>query len=197
MGAYTRREILQFLSMAFPLSFLHCSKSDVFSDERVCIHVFNLEITIPEPLLQGYQEVPKRKEFENFFNVGIAELLVCTTTSRFLDMFQYFWPITKNEFKRIDAEISIQFSKFKFRGIQDIKECSQYLTDHASRDRSKDIGSAILFTFNDYTKILSSNLINVWQRSMINELVIFKDPAKAPYLCDYLSLQKGFKRPPP
>jgi hypothetical protein len=62
MGFFTRREILQFLSMIFPLSFLGCARGDVFSDERVCVHVFNHDITIPEPLLQRYQKIPDRTE---------------------------------------------------------------------------------------------------------------------------------------
>jgi hypothetical protein len=111
-------------------------------------------------------------------------------------MFQYFWPITQGEFKKMNAEISIQYSKLEITNIQDIKDLSKYLKDHESKWKSKDNSSAVIFTFNDFTKYFSGDLIALWKSSNINELVVFKNPARSPYLCDFSSLQKGFKRPP-
>ena len=137
MGSFTRREILQFLSMIFPLSFLSCTRGDVFSDERVCVHVFNHDITIPEPLLQVYQSVPMRKEQEKLFDVGIPELLLCTTKEKFLEMFQYFWPITQDEFQKMNAGISIQHSTLKIMDIQDIKELLDRLENHEGSGKQR------------------------------------------------------------
>lgn len=197
MGFFTRREILQFLSMIFPLSFLSCAKGDIFSDEHVCVHVFHHDITIPEPLLQPYQKIPDRNEFSKVFHVGIPELLFCTTEERFLNMFQYFWPITADEFQKMNAGISVLYSKLKIANIQDINDLSKYLKEHKSTRQSDDNSLAVIFTFNDFTKYFSRDLIALWQKSTIRELIIFKDPTRSPYLCDFPSLQKGFKRPPP
>ena len=57
--------------------------------------------------------------------------------------------------------------------------------------------AALILTLNDYTRYWSSHVITRWRNSTVKELVIFKDPTRAPYLCDYQALQKGFKRPPP
>ncbi len=87
MNKYTRREILQILLMGYPSLLLGCKKDDdIFDDERVCVHIFNSKISFPEPLLQKYDKIPKRKG-SNFFNIGIPELIICTTSISFLNMF--------------------------------------------------------------------------------------------------------------
>jgi hypothetical protein len=123
---YTRREVLQILSIAFPASVLGCWSRDVFDDERVCIHVLTREITIPEPLLKRYDNIPARSKRANLFNIGIPELLLCTTSSGFLEMFQYFWPITQEEFQKIHGVISLKFEKSEITGKADIDAFSNY-----------------------------------------------------------------------
>jgi hypothetical protein len=183
--------------MSLPASGLGCGSKDVFDKEHVCVHVFTPDIKIPEPLLERYEDIPARSPMTNLFNIGIPEILLCTTTSSFLQMFQYFWPITREEFQRVHGMISPKFEKPEIIGKADIDAVSKYLEEHRSSLYSKDTKSAILFTFNDYTKYWSAHLVALWQNSNVPELVIFKNPAHAPYLCDFPSLQKGFKRPPP
>jgi hypothetical protein len=182
--------------MAFPVSMFSCWKNkDVFDDERVCVHVFDPKISIPEPLLKRYDKIPARAEQGSLFNIGIPELIICGTTSSFLNIFQYFWPITRKEFQKIHGMISVQFDS-EINGKEDTEHFSRYLKDQMGNLRSEGNKSAIILTLNDYTKYWASDLIQTWRNVSVEEFVIFKDPTSAPYLCDYPSLQKGFKRPP-
>jgi len=56
---------------------------------------------------------------------------------------------------------------------------------------------AVILTLNDYTKYTCPHLIESCRINKIDELIIFKDPSRPPYLCSHPSQQKGFKRPPP
>jgi len=196
MRKYTRREILQFLLMAYPSLLLGCKKNkDFFEAERVCVHILNSGIPFPEPLLKKYDKIPKRKE-RSFFNIGIPELLICTTSVSFLNMFQYFWPITRNEFQLINNVISIKAEVSEIRSIEDIKQITTRINGQGNNLKADNLKSALLFTYNDYTKYWCSDIVSLWRDISIDEFVLFKNPAISPYLCDFPSLQKGFKRPP-
>jgi hypothetical protein len=183
--------------MAIPATLIGCSKKNLSEDERVCIHIFNKDIAIPKPLLKQYKNIPDRSRKSGFFQIGLAELLLCTTTSSFIDIFQYFWPISKEDLKRFHQSISVKFEKSKIIGRKDIDDFLMYLREHQESIQSEGVNYAIILTFNDYTKYWSSCLIEGWRNSGIKEFVISKDPTISPYLCIYPSLQKGFKRPPP
>src|SRR4030066_1546911 len=188
MGSFTRREVLQILITAYPALMLGCKKSnDVFDDERVCVHIFNSGIAFPEPLLEKYEKIPKRKG--NFFNIGIPELIICTTSASFLNMFQYFWPITRNEFHQIDGVISIVDKISELQSREDIKHIASQINLNEGG-----IKSAFILTYNAYTKYYFSDIISLWKDRNFEEFVLFKDPTISPYLCDFPSLQKGFKR---
>lgn len=170
---------------------------DVFDDEHVCIHIFTSEILIPKPLLKSYRRVPRRSKRGRLFQVGIPELLVCTTTTGFLNVFQYFWPVSRDEMRYLEEQISVQFEKGEMTGRGDIGDLARYLRTQGDELRSGSGTSAVVLTLNDHTRYWSSDVIPLWRESGIEEFVVFKDPRRAPYLCDYSSLQKGFKRPPP
>jgi hypothetical protein len=170
---------------------------DVFDDEQVCIHVFTSGILIPKPLLKSYRRVPRRPKRGRLFQVGIPELLVCTTATGFLNVFQYFWPVSRDEFRYLQEEMSVQFEKEEVRGRGDVDDLARYLEAEGDELRSGSGTSAVVLTLNGYTRYWSSELIALWRDSGIEEFVVFKDPRRGPYLCDYPSLQKGFKRPPP
>ena len=74
---------------------------------------------------------------------------------------------------------------------------SRYLENNWNGSKKEGAKSAIIFTYNDMTKYFASEIISLWHNFGIIEFVLFKNPSKAPYLCSYPSLQKGFKRPPP
>jgi len=197
MNKFTRREILQFFTMLIPATLLGFREKDSFDEELVCVHIFQPALRIPEPLLTQYRTIPTRDKLKKLFQVGIPELLLCTTEIKFLSIFQYFWPITRSEFQSSYKQISIEYNKLELNEKKDILDFSRYLESNWNESKKEDTKSAIIFTYNDMTKYFASEIISQWQGFGIKELVLFKDPSKAPYLCSYPSLQKGFKRPPP
>jgi hypothetical protein len=197
MNKFTRREILQFLGLLFPAALLGFREKDSFGEELVCVHIFQPAFQIPEPLLTQYKIIPERNKLKNLFHVGIPELLLCTTEIKFLSIFQYFWPITRSEFQSSYEKISLKYNKLELNEKKDILDFSRYLKSNWNGSKKEDSKSAIIFTYNDMTKYFASEIISQWQGFGIEELVLFKDPSKPPYLCSYPSLQKGFKRRPP
>jgi hypothetical protein len=197
MNKFTRREILQFLGLLFPAALLGFREKDSFDEELVCVHIFQPAFQIPEPLLTQYKIIPERNKLKNLFHVGIPELLLCTTEIKFLSIFQYFWPITRSEFQSSYEKISLKYNKLELNEKKDILDFSRYLKSNWNGSKKEDSKSAIIFTYNDMTKYFASEIISQWQGFGIEELVLFKDPSKPPYLCSYPSLQKGFKRRPP
>lgn len=197
MTKYTRREILRLFSLVLPATLIGCKNRDVFDEELVCVHVFHPECKMPEPLLAVYDYIPRRCKLRDLFQLGIPELILCTTSTDFLSLFQYFWPVTRYEFQRIDGLISARFSKSELSGTGDVVDFSKYLEDHRDALSMRDKKTAIIFTLNDFTKYYTSDLVELWWNYGIKEFVLFKDPSRSPYLCSYPALQKGFKRPPP
>jgi hypothetical protein len=197
MNKFTRREILQFLGLLFPAALLGFREKDSFDEELVCVHIFQPAFQIPEPLLTQYKIIPERNKLKNLFHVGMPELLLCTTEIKFLSIFQYFWPITRSEFQSSYEKISLKYNKLELNEKKDILDFSRYLKSNWNGSKKEDSKSAIIFTYNDMTKYFASEIISQWQGFGIEELVLFKDPSKPPYLCSYPSLQKGFKRRPP
>ena len=197
MNKFTRREILQFLGLLFPAALLGFREKDSFDEELVCVHIFQPAFQIPEPLLTQYKIIPERNKLKNLFHVGMPELLLCTTEIKFLSIFQYFWPITRSEFQSSYEKISLKYNKLELNEKKDILDFSRSLKSNWNGSKKQDSKSAIIFTYNDMTKYFASEIISQWQGFGIEELVLFKDPSKPPYLCSYPSLQKGFKRPPP
>jgi hypothetical protein len=197
MSTYTRREILRLLSSVLPAALLGCYDKDVFDEELVCVHVFQPGHEIPRPLLAVYDDIPTRSKLRDLFQLGIPELILCTTSTDFLSLFQYFWPVTRYEFQRIDGLISARFSKSELTGKGDVVDFTKYLENHRDELAMRDKKTAIIFTFNDFTKYYTPDLVELWRNYGIKEFVLFKDPSRSPYLCSYPALQKGFKRPPP
>ncbi len=197
MNKFTRREILQFFTMLIPATLLGFRGKDSFDEELVCVHIFQPAFRIPEPLLTQYRNIPTRDKLKNLFQVGIPELLLCTSEIKFLSIFQYFWPITRSEFQSSYKQITIEYNKLELNEQKDILDFSRYLESNWNGSKKEDTKSAIIFTYNDMTKYFASEIISLWHNFGIIELVLFKNPSKAPYLCSYPSLQKGFKRPPP
>jgi hypothetical protein len=180
-----------------PAALIGCKNRDVFDEELVCVHVFQPECNMPEPLLAVYDDIPTRSKFRDLFQLGIPELILCTTSTDFLSLFEYFWPVTRYEFQRIDGLMSARFSKSELTGKGDVVDFSKYLEDHRDALSMRDKKTAIIFTLNDFTKYYTSDLVELWRNYGIKEFVLFKDPSRSPYLCSYPALQKGFKGPPP
>ena len=96
MSRFTRRQVLQMLSMILPasaLGFRSEGKQDAFDKELVCVHIFQPGFKIPDPLWERYDAIPLRGNPPDLFNLKIPELLLCSSDNRFLSLFDYFWPI--------------------------------------------------------------------------------------------------------
>ena len=200
MSRFTRRQILQMLSMILPASafgFRSEGAQDAFDKELVCVHIFQPGFKIPDLLWDRYNFIPVRGNPSDLFHLKIPELLVCRTDKKFLTIFEYFWPIERAEFNDAFRKVTVKYEKAKIKEKTDIFEFSGWLKSiHAESKRSiKKI--AVIFTLNEFTRYFAADILNLWQTYGINEFVLFKDPSKPPYLCSYPSLQKGFKRPPP
>lgn len=197
----TRRELLQRLSLAYAGALLGCpmrnEKTDWFQQELVCIHIFNPAESLPAPLLEKAAAVPPRSRSQPYFNIGLPELVFCTTGTKFLDMFQYFWPFTREEFDRLQETIKIEFEKKAIAGPADIEELATKLRAAKEPLTGSSRTRAVILTYNEFTRHWTSGLIAACQGAGVEEFVVFKDPSRPPYLCDFPSKQKGFKKPPP
>ena len=197
MFKLTRRELLRLFSVALPAALLGFSGRDYFDDELVCIHVYNMNGDIPEPLLANYDMIPLRSKKESYFQIGLPELILCQTKIRLLDVFEYFWPFSRQDFEHMQRSISINFQRRVILGSNEITHLSEYLKLHAKSLQKPNATLAVILILNDYTKYWCYSLVDLCRNSDIEELVIIKNPARAPYLCSHPSQQKGFKKPPP
>lgn len=184
------------LSLMLPATVVKCGRDDVFAEERVCVHVYNHEITIPEPLLKRYAQIPTRDKRRPLFQIGISELLVCTTSGSLLSSFPYFWPLTRQEFQQSQNRIAVKFQLTTLTEREDLKRLRTFLEERPRTPRPKEEKTAILAVMNDYTKYWIADVLDIWRESSLDEVVLFKDPTQSPYLCDYPAMQKGFRRPP-
>lgn len=199
MAAVSRREFLQRLAAAYAGAVLSgCNrKGDRFANERVCIHVLHPGEFVPAPLLERTAHIAGRKADEEYFNIGLPELLVCESKTRLLDAFQYFWPFSRRDFETLQESITIQYQRSTVETAQEVAEFASFLRDNKSRFARTAANLAVIFTFNDATRQWSPEIVAACRESSVQELVVLKDPTLPPYLCDYPAKQKGFKRPPP
>ena len=198
MTDLSRREFLEGLASAYAMAGLGCGpKGDRFAREHVCIHIFHPGEFVAAPLMEKTRPPASRAAEEDCFGIGLPELVVCTTRTSFLDMFQYFWPFSRADLAHLEQSIQVRYSKPTVNGTADIDDFVTYLRDHRSELAQGPASSAVIFTYTDFTRHWVSEAITASRQAAIQEFVLFKDPTLAPYLCTYLALQKGFKRPPP
>ena len=130
MCRFTRRQVLQMLSMILPASafgFRSEGAQDAFDKELVCVHILQPGFKIPNPLLERYKLIPVRGNPSDLFNLKIPELLLCRTDKDFLSIFDYFWPIERAEFHDALRKVTIKNEKVKIREKNDISEFSGLL----------------------------------------------------------------------
>lgn len=198
MSGLSRREFLWRLSVAYGAALMGCHrKDDWFARELVCIHVLHPRESVPAPLLEKPATPAIRRDGREYFNIGLPELVLCTTRMRLLDMFQYFWPFSRDDFEQLQRSIEIQYQKPAINGPSDVEEFATRL--RGQNDARAQLGAnvAVIFTFNEFTRYWTADVIAACQQARVEEFVLFKDPSRPPYLCDYPARQKGFKRPPP
>ena len=186
--------MLRFLSVVLPTALFGYRFVDYFDEELVCVHVYGLSQKLPDPLLQRPEKAVQRPEDRTYFHVGLPELIVCRTEKSLLDIFAYFWPVTRPEIKRFQNASTVLFS---LPLIEHAEHFAGFKTT-LNRSRETQKGSlAVILTLNDFTRNACRRLVSICREKGVAELVIFKDPSKPPYLCSYPSRQKGFKKKPP
>ena len=189
----SRREMLRFMTVVLPTALFGYKVIDYFDDELVCAHVFGLSQDLPAPLLESSKTFEKRIEGGAYFEIGLPELILCRTEMRLLDIFSYFWPITRPEIQQFQKSSTVLYS---LPTIEHIDQLAGFETA-LSRTKTHKGSLAVILTLNDYTQNACPRLVNVCRQKGVAELVIFKDPSQPPYLCSYPSQQKGFKKKPP
>jgi len=198
MTGLSRRDFLQALAAAYGAALMGCEREgDRFAQEHVCIHIFDPADSIPAPLLERTAHPSVRDAAEDYFEIGLPELLFCTTRTRFLDMFQYFWPFSREDFARLQQSIAIGYQRQIIGRAADLDDFAMYLRAHKSELARGSASSAVIFTFNEFTRCWTPDVIAACRDANVREFVLFKDPTQPPYLCTYPAKQKGFKKPPP
>jgi hypothetical protein len=186
-----RREALKCLFLALPMpGAIVRAARDAFDSERVCFHVYNRELMPPDVLSRKPAGAPGHESRSGIFNIGIPELLLCSTGRRFLDAFPYFWPVDRGELAPV-KEAAVLFSADAVRDLKTVEAFRKAL------ESSQPQAAAVLFTLNAATAVFNPQIVDAWRKSNAAELVVFKDPSRPPYLCSLPALQKGFRRPPP
>lgn len=194
MHGLSRRKFLELLSSAYVAMLAGCHrKPDWFGQELVCIHVFDPRERLPAPLLLETARPARRP----VFSVGLPEIVLCTTGTYFLDGFPYFWPFSRADMNHLEDSIEILYHKNVLTDDADVGEFVDYLRTHSRYLQRPGTSAATIFTYHDFTRALLPAVVSACRQAKIAELVIFKDPSRAPYLCEYPARQKGFKRPPP
>ena len=188
---------MRFLTIALPATLFGFKSKDYFDRELVCVHVYNPAHVLPDPLVIQSSEIGHHRPNKEYFQIGLPELILCRTEMKLLDMFQYFWPVSRPEVKRTQGSIKILFNKPVIEGIDSLIDFQKIVEKQNNLRLDKKEALAVILTLNDYTKFGCSLIVDICRSNRIDELVIFKDPSRPPYLCSYPSQQKGFKRPPP
>lgn len=196
MAEMSRRELLRRLSLATLTGFAGSPQTDWFGEELVCVHIYGPKDPLPAPLLEKPRRPPRRRSTGEYFQIGLPELAVCSTRTPLLTLFQYFWPFTREERDQLRGSVKSHFTRETLAGAADLEEFVRYMREH--REALRSTGPvAVLFTYNDFTRHWAAELVAACRDAAVDELVLFKDPSRPPYLCEFPSRQKGFKKPPP
>jgi hypothetical protein len=193
----SRREMLRFLTVVLPTALFGYKRIDYVAKERVCVHVYELSQDLPAPLLEINSKPETRNENGSYFQTGIPELILCRTEIRLLKIFTYFWPVSRHEIKRFQNSSKVLFRLPVVEHVEQVAELETNLSRVRQKRKSPESSLAVIFTLNDYTRNASRRLIDICRAKKVDEIVIFKDPSKPPYLCSCPSQQKGFKKKPP
>ena len=189
--------MLRFLTVVLPTALFGYEVIDYFDEELVCVHVYGLSQNLPDLLLESNEKSEKRIEGGSYFQIGLPELILCRTEIRLLDIFAYFWPITRPEIQRFQNSSKVLFSQPMIEHVDHLAGLETALNQTNKRQITHKGSLTVILTLNDCTRNACHRLVNICREKGIAELVIFKDPSKPPYLCSYPSQQKGFKKKPP
>ena len=192
MPALTRRQLLDVLAVALPGALAACRSKALSPEERVCVHVYPESLALPASILEELGDAPARRLTVAPFTTGLPEILVCTSSVPFLQLFPYFWPVATEELRRARDSIRVLFQVEQLSSSGEADGAERWLAG-----QSLPAGSVGVFTYNDYTRFFARRLLLAFRSARLSEVVVFKDPSVPPYLCDAPARQKRFRRPPP
>ncbi len=190
--ASSRRDVLESLWGLLALSVGGCRRTDAVARERVCAHVYRPEVYLPPPLLAYDQPIASTREA---LRLGIPELILCTLSRSLLDLFPYLWPLTREQFQALQRELVMQWSS---PFLADDLTATAFLRRLQLLRSAAPPGvhTAVVLTFSQSTVPWAFRITAACRQFKVSELLVFKDPSVAPYLCDLPGLQRGFSRPP-
>ena len=189
--------MLRLLMIALPAATIGWKRIDFFDRELVCVHVYDPAQELPQPLLEPAGSPTRKPADHLLFHVGLPELVLCRSTSGFLQRYPYFLPITRSEVSSLQDSIRVLHQVKTVKGKKDIDSLQAELVKYRQSGKENNGSLAVIFTLNESTTAVCAAVVDACRGHGVNELVIFKDPSRPPYLCSYPSRQKGFKRPPP
>jgi len=193
----TRREMLRFLTVVLPTTLFGYKAIDYFDDELVCVHVYGLSQSLPIPLLELNEKSENPIEGGAHFQIGLPELILCRSEARLLDIFAYFWPVTRPEIQRFRNSSKVLYRLPTFEHVDQLSALETVLNRTAEKRKPPNGSLAVILTLNERTRNACHRVIKLCREKKVAEMVIFKDPSRPPYLCSYPSQQKGFKKKPP
>lgn len=193
----TRREVLRFFMIALPATAIGWKPIDYFDRELVCVHVYDPISEMPPPLLESTDATIRRPADLSLFHAGLPELILCQTHTGLLNLYPYFWPVARNEVKQLQGKVQVLHQARTVTGNNDIVALRKKIPEERLTGKATNRSLAVIFTLNDATRAVCAAVVNCCRSMQVDELIIFKDPSRPPYLCSYASRQKGFKRPPP
>jgi hypothetical protein len=189
--------MLRFLTVVLPTALFGYQAIDYFDDELVCVHVYEVSQNLPDPLFESNETSERRRAGGSYFQIGLPELILCRTEIRLLDIFAYFWPVTRPEIRRFRNSSKVLFSLPAIEHVDQLAGLETALNRVSEKQKPERGSLAVILTLNRFTRNICHRLIRIGRQKEVTEMVIFKDPSKPPYLCSYPSQQKGFKKKPP
>jgi hypothetical protein len=194
MRGMTRRECLQRLLLLLAAPVVGCGrKRDPFAEQCVCIHVFEAGDPLPSPLLRAPRVLAELKPAPRDFDVGLPDLMVCSTRIRFLDLFRTFWPFTLARREELRRQAAVAYRVPAVRTADDVARLAAFLRAERGRLAVEGARVAVVFVLHGGNRGLLPGVVRAARGAAADEIVILKDPSVPPYLCDFPSRQlKGW-----
>jgi len=196
MGPLNRRDLLRLLLLAPCLSPTGCRGGDRFAAESVCVHVYRPRQNLPAPLLEPTAGPPPKRG-TGLFSVGLPELVVLSMTQSLVELFPYFWPLTRDEFRAFEPAARKGWAIDVLERASDVQRLRDHLKTRAGSSSTAARNTVVALTMNAATLHWAPAVAAACRDGGVGELVVFKDPTVPPYFCEHPALQKGFRRPPP
>jgi hypothetical protein len=101
--------LLEQLLLAPCVSLVSCRDRDWLERERVCVHVYRPSQFLPKPLLETPLPPPRQRRPVSF-KLAYPELVLCSLPRSLVETFQYFWPLSKEEFRDFESGARIEWA---------------------------------------------------------------------------------------